>query len=94
MGCTEWQGITSPRRKTEGYRSGHNGAVPKTAVPFKGHVSSNLTPSANLYTTSFSPRPASGGARQQSPKIRNLKIGGTFWLKSEPFFDENPEIDF
>ena len=29
--------------------------------------------------------PAFGGARQQSPKSRNLKIGGAFWLKSELF---------
>ena len=31
------------------------------------------------------PTPASGGARQQSPKILILKIGGAFWLKSELF---------
>jgi len=39
---------------------------------------------ANLYTTSFPPRPASGGARQQSPKIRILKIGGVYLKISEP----------
>jgi len=32
----------------------------------------------------FLPSPSEARARQQSPKIRILKIGGTFWTKSEP----------
>ena len=55
----------------------------KDRIP-QGIASSNLAPSANLYTTSFPPRPASGGARQQSPKSRNLKIGGVYLKISEP----------
>ena len=40
------------------------------------------------------PSPASGGARQQSPKIRILKIGGAFWLKSELFLTKIRTANF
>ena len=40
------------------------------------------------------PSPAFGGARQQSPKIRILKIGGTFWLKSELFLTKIRTANF
>ena len=33
-------------------------------------------------------------ARQQSPKIRILKIGGTFWIKSELFLTKIPILTF
>ncbi|PIV13264.1 hypothetical protein COS46_00980, partial [Candidatus Jorgensenbacteria bacterium CG03_land_8_20_14_0_80_38_39] len=52
----------------------------KDRIP-QGIASSNLAPSANLYTTSFLFRPASGGARQSrlaGPKILILKNGGAF----------------
>ena len=40
------------------------------------------------------PSPAKGGARQQSPKIRILKIGGAFWLKSELFLTKIRTANF
>jgi len=40
------------------------------------------------------PSPAFGGARQQSPKIRILKIGGTFWTKSELFLTKIRTANF
>ena len=40
------------------------------------------------------PNPASGGARQKSPKSRNLKIGGAFWLKSELFLTKIRTANF
>ena len=58
----------------------------KDRIP-QGIASSNLAPSANLYTTSFLFRPASGGARQSrlaGPKILILKNGGVYLKISEP----------
>ena len=40
------------------------------------------------------PSPAFGGARQQSPKIRILKIGGIFWLKFELILEKTPTLIF
>ncbi len=40
------------------------------------------------------PSPSEARARQQPPKILILKIGGTFWLKSEPFLTKIRTANF
>jgi len=40
------------------------------------------------------PSPSEARARQQSPKSRNLKIGGTFWTKSELFLTKIRILNF
>jgi len=42
----------------------------------------------------FLPSPSEARARQQSPKIRILKIGGAFWLKSELFLTKIRTANF
>jgi len=40
------------------------------------------------------PSPSEARARQQSPKIRILKIGGAFWTKSELILSKIPTPTF